>query len=69
MAVKRATQKSSTPKKKTSQATKAAVNKALGRVGSGKARPVTIAQVQNDPTIKASEKKAIIKVLRQSTEG
>jgi hypothetical protein len=51
------------------QATKAAANKALGMVGSGKTRPVTIAQVQNDPSIKASDKKTIIAALRRKTEG
>ena len=51
------------------QATKAAVNKALGKVGSNKTRPVTVAQVQNDPSIKASDKKTIIAALRRKTEG
>ena len=59
-------------KSKTSQSTKMAVNKALGKVG-GKGRPVTIAQVQNDKSIKASDKTTIINALKrrnkQQTEG
>ena len=55
-----------------SQATKAAALKALSKVGGGP-KKVTIAQVQNDPSIKASDKATIIKALQRSkaqrTEG
>ena len=55
------------------QATKAAVNRALGKVSSGKTRPVTISQVQNDPSIGAKDKQTIIKALQRRnarrTEG
>ena len=54
-----------------SQATKAAALKALGKVGGP--TKVTIAQVRNDPSIKANEKATIIKALQRSqarrTEG
>ena len=52
------------------QAGKASTLSTLSRVGRDKPRPVTIAQVQNDKTIKDSDKQAIIKVLRQKkSEG
>ena len=54
-----------------SQATKAAALKALGKVGGP--TKVTIAQVRNDPSIKANEKAKIIQALQRSnaqrTEG
>ena len=55
------------------QTAKAAANRALGKVDSGKTRPVTISQVQNDPSIEAKDKKTIISALQRRnarrTEG
>ena len=66
-----------TPKKPTAaangQAARATANRALGKVDSGKARPVTISQVQNDKNIEAKDKKTIISALHRRnarrTEG
>ena len=55
------------------QAARATANRALGKVDSGKARPVTISQVQNDKSIEAKDKKTIISALQRRnarrTEG
>ena len=55
------------------QAAKAAANKALGKVKTGGTRQVTIAQVQNDPSLKGKTKERIIQALKdrnkRQTEG